>query len=70
MDVAYADGVVADTFAAELVRTHEVVIGEAGAAVHVGETVIHFADDAYVTPPEARKLTEALVELADYADGM
>jgi hypothetical protein len=33
--------------------------------VHVGETVIHFADAAYVTPPEGRKLAEALVELAD-----
>ena len=39
-------------------------------AVHVGETVIHFADDAYITPGEARKLAEALVELADYADGL
>jgi hypothetical protein len=46
-----------------------VAIGEAGAAVHVGETVIRFADDAYCTPPEARKLAEALVESADCADG-
>jgi hypothetical protein len=38
--------------------------------VHVGETVIHFADDAYITPSEARKLAEALVELADYPDGV
>jgi hypothetical protein len=37
--------------------------------VHLGETVIHFAHDAYITPGEARKLAEALVELADYADG-
>jgi hypothetical protein len=44
-------------------------IGEAGAAVHVGETVIHFADDAYITPGEARMLAEAVVELADFADG-
>jgi hypothetical protein len=40
------------------------------AAVHVGETVIHFADDAYITPGEARKLAGALVELADHADGV
>jgi hypothetical protein len=26
-----------------------VAIGEAGAAVHLGETVIHFADTAYIT---------------------
>ena len=45
-------------------------IGEAGAAVHVGTVVIHFADDAYIAPGEARKLAEALVELADYADGL
>jgi hypothetical protein len=51
------------------VRTDQVTIGEAGAAVHVGETVIHFADSAYATPGEARNLAEALVELADYTDG-
>jgi hypothetical protein len=34
------------------------------------KTVIHFADDAYIEPAEARKLAEALVELADYADGL
>ena len=38
--------------------------------MHVGGTVIHFADDAYVTPGKARKLAEALVELADYAEGV
>jgi hypothetical protein len=38
--------------------------------VHVGEVVIRFADDAYITPGEARKLAAALVELADYADGV
>jgi hypothetical protein len=48
----------------------QVTIGEAGAAVHVGETVIHFADSAYATPAEARKLAEALVELADHAEGL
>ena len=70
VDVVYTDGGVEDTFAPELVRTDQVVIGEAGAAVHVGETVIHFADDAYITPGEARKLAEALVELADYAEDL
>ena len=29
-----------------------------------------FAQDAYITPQEARKLAEALVELADSADGL
>ena len=70
LDVTYTDGVVEDTFAPELVRTDQVAIGEAGAAVHVGTVVIHFADDAYIAPGEARKLAEALVELADYADGL
>jgi hypothetical protein len=37
--------------------------------VHVDETVIHFADDAYITPSEARKFAEARVELADFAVG-
>jgi hypothetical protein len=70
VDVTYTTSGVEDTFAPELVRTDQVAIGEAGAAVHVGETVIHFADDAYITPGEARKLAAALVELADYADGL
>jgi hypothetical protein len=70
VDVTYTDGGVEDTFAPELVRTDQVVIGEDGAAVHVGAVVIHFADDAYITPGEARKLAAALVELADYADGL
>jgi hypothetical protein len=70
VDVTYTDGGVEDTFAPELVRTDQVAIGEAGAAVHVGETVIRFADDAYISPVEARKLAEVLVELADWADGL
>src|SRR6266576_2963932 len=70
VDVTYTDGGTLDTFAPELVRTDQVSIGEAGAAVHVGQTVIHFADDAYISPIEARKLAEALLELADYADGL
>jgi hypothetical protein len=70
VDVTYMDGGVEDTFAPELVRTDQVAIGEAGAIVHVGETALHFADDAYAVPAEARKLAEALVELADYADGL
>jgi hypothetical protein len=70
VDVTYTDGGVEETFAPELVRTDQVAIDEAGAAVHVGQTVIHFADDAYITPDQARVLAEALVELADYADGL
>ena len=70
VDATYTDGGVEDTFAPELIRTDQVTIDEAGAAVHVGETVIHFADDADITPAEARKLAAALVELADYADGL
>jgi hypothetical protein len=58
------------TFAPELCRTDQVAISETGAAVHVGAVVIHFADDAYITPGEARLLAEALVELADYAEGL
>ena len=63
------DAGVEDTFAPELVRTDQVAIDEAGAAVHVGEVCIHFADDTYITPEQARVLAEALVELADFADG-
>jgi hypothetical protein len=70
IDVTYMDGGVEDTFAPELVRTDQVVIDETSARVVVGETVIHFADDAYISPGEARKLAAALVELADYADGL
>jgi len=39
VDVTYTDGGVEDTFAPDLIRTDQVAIGEAGAAVHVGETV-------------------------------
>jgi hypothetical protein len=53
-----------------LVRTDQVTITESGAAVHVGQVVIRFADDAYYTPGEATKLAEALVELADWAEGL
>ena len=70
VDVTYTTGGVDDTFAPELVRTDQVAIDQAGAAVHVGETAIHFADAAYITPGEARKLAAALVELADYVEGM
>ena len=40
------DDGVEDTFAPELIRTDQVTIDEAGAAVHIGETCIHFAADA------------------------
>jgi hypothetical protein len=62
-------------------RTAAVLLGREGDAAGVipsgvapcgagRETVIHFADDAYITPSEARKLAEALVELTDGADGL
>jgi hypothetical protein len=70
IDVTITDGGTLDTFAPELFRTDRVSISEDGAAVHVGETAIRIADDAYATPGEARKLAEALVELADHADGL
>ena len=70
VDVTYLDGGVEDTFAPSLVRTDQVAIDETGAAIHVGETVIRFASDVYIAPGEARKLAGALVELADYADGL
>jgi hypothetical protein len=70
VDVAYTDGGVEDTFAPELCRTDQVAIGEAGAAVQVGSTVIHLGDDAYIAPGEGRTLAEALVELADWAEGL
>jgi hypothetical protein len=40
IDVTYMDGGVEETFAPWLIRTDQVAIGEAGAAVHVGETVM------------------------------
>jgi len=36
--------------------------------VHVGETASGFAPDATITPGEARKSAEALLELADLAE--
>jgi hypothetical protein len=55
--VTYQDGGVEETFARELISTDQVAIDEAGAAVHIGETVIHFADDAYM-PAEWAGLVE------------
>jgi hypothetical protein len=45
-DVTYSDSGVEETFAPSLIRTDQVSISEAGAAVHVGQVVIRFADDA------------------------
>jgi hypothetical protein len=67
-DVTYLAGGVEETFAPSLLRTDQVSIGEDGAAVHVGQTVIHHAEDYTIVPAEARKLAEALTELADYAE--
>jgi hypothetical protein len=69
-DVTYMAGGVEETFAPELVRVDQLSIGEDGARVIVGQVVIHHADDATITPGEARQLAVALVELADYADGV
>jgi hypothetical protein len=38
--------------------------------VHIGQTVIRHADGCTISPAGARKLPEALVELADYAEGL
>jgi hypothetical protein len=56
-------------FAAELVRVDQVVIDESSARVVLGQTVIQHCDGCSITPGEARKLAEALVELADRAEG-
>ena len=61
VDVTCIDGGVEDTFAPKLVRTDQVTTDATDAAVHVGETVIHFTDDAYIRPSEARRLAAALV---------
>ena len=69
IDVTYQTGGVEETFAPQLIRTDQVSIGEDGARVLVGQVVILHADDATITPAEARKLAQVLVELADYAEG-
>jgi O-acetyl-ADP-ribose deacetylase (regulator of RNase III) len=38
------------------------------ATAHIGQTVIQHCDGCTITPNGARKLAEALVELAHYAD--
>jgi hypothetical protein len=71
VDVDYvANGVQDEAFVAELVRVDQVVIDDTGARVVQGQVVIQHADGCTITPGEARKLAEALVELADYADGV
>jgi hypothetical protein len=70
IDVTYQDGGVEENFAPELIRTDQVTISEDGAAVHVGQVVVQHADGCTITPGEARKLAEALVELADWAEGL
>ena len=52
-----------------MIRTDQVAIDEAGAAVDVGRR-LSVSDAAYIAPAEARVLAEALVELADYAGGV
>jgi hypothetical protein len=70
IDVTYDDHGVEATFAPDLVRIDQVTIGVDGAAVHIGQVVIQHADGCTLTPGEARKLAEALVELADWAEGL
>jgi hypothetical protein len=66
-DVTYLAGGVEETYAPELIRTDQVSTGEDGARVILGQVVIQHCDGCTITPGEARKLAEALVELADYA---
>jgi hypothetical protein len=68
--VAYTDGGVGE--ASPLRRSARVRSRSTrpAARVHVGQTVIRFADDGYMRPSEARKLAEALVELADDLEGL
>jgi hypothetical protein len=68
--VTITDGGTLHTDAPALFRTDRVSISETGAAVHIGEVAIRIADAAFITPAEARKLAAALIELADYADGV
>ena len=70
VDVTYQSGGVQEYAAPQLFRTDQVTITESGAEVHIGQVVIRFADDANITPGEARKLAAALVELADWAEGL
>jgi hypothetical protein len=70
IDVTYLAGGVEETFAPELIRTDQVSIGEDGARVIVGQTVIQHADGCTITPDQARVLAAALVELAHWAEGV
>ena len=67
LEVTYDDHGVEATFAPALVRVDQVSVGEDGARVIIGQVVIQHCDGCTITPGEARKLAEALVELADYA---
>jgi hypothetical protein len=68
VDVTYDDHGVEAVFAAELVRVDQVVIDESSARVVLGQVVIRHCDGCSITPSEARKLADALIELADFAD--
>jgi hypothetical protein len=70
LDVTYDDHGVEAVTAPTLVRVDQVVIDESSARVAVGQVVIQYADGCTITPSDARKLADALVELADYADGV
>jgi hypothetical protein len=61
---------VEETFAPRLFRTDVVHVADTTVTVTTGEVRIRFCGDATTRPIEARKLAEALTELADWADGL
>jgi hypothetical protein len=69
MDVTYNDSGVEETFAPELIRTDQIGLGEAGAVAHVGGTVIA-SPPTRPSPGPGATLAEAIVELADFAEGL
>jgi hypothetical protein len=70
-DVTYTtDGVLEENYIPELIRVDEVVIDETSAAVSVGQVVIQHAAGSTIEPAQAHLLAAALVELADYAEGL
>jgi hypothetical protein len=59
----------ASAFVPTLFRHDVVTTTGDGVAVTIGPVRIRFSDSGTATVAEARKLAEALTELADYADG-
>ena len=70
VDVTYEEDIGAqETLAPRLFRVDTVHIDEGAVGVSIGAVRIRFADTATITPAQARKLADALVELAEYAEG-